>query len=69
MSWQGGTVIVHVVTTWTDMHAIKIQSSAKANHICQFKLLTLTFKSLHGDTPEYIQKLLNRYRPRRMIYY
>ena len=32
---------------------------------CQFKLLT--FKSLHDDSPEYIQNLVNRYHPRRQL--
>ena len=34
---------------------------------CQFILLTITFKSVHGDAPEYLQNLLNRYRPRRQL--
>ena len=34
---------------------------------CQFKLLTITFKSLHDDAPEYIQNLVNRYHPRRQL--
>ena len=34
---------------------------------CQFKLLAITFKSLHDDAPEYIQNLLNRYNPRRQL--
>ena len=34
---------------------------------CQFKLLTITFKSLHDDAPEYIQNLVNRYHSRRQL--
>ena len=34
---------------------------------CQFKLLTITFKLLHDDAPEYIQNLVNRYHPRRQL--
>ena len=34
---------------------------------CQFKLLTITFKSLHDDAPEYIQNLVNRYYPRKQL--
>ena len=34
---------------------------------CQFKLLTITFKFLHDDAPEYIQNLVNRYHPRRQL--
>ena len=30
-------------------------------------LLTITFKSLHDDAPEYIQNLVNRYHPRRQL--
>ena len=35
---------------------------------CQFKILVLTFKALHSQTPQYICKLLNWYTPSRPLH-
>ena len=34
---------------------------------CQFKILVLTFKALHSQTPQYICELLNWYTPSRPL--
>ena len=43
-------------------------SNVPSNKInCDVSMSIFFFTSLHGDTPKYIQNLLNRYRPRRQL--
>ena len=51
----------HVTTILRQLHWLPVVKRY------QFKLFTITFKSLHDDAPEYIRNLMNRYHPRRLL--
>ena len=47
----------HITPVLKELHWIPVQ------HRIQFKILTYTFKALHGQAPDYIASLLDVYKP------
>ena len=51
----------HITPVLKELHWIPVQ------HRIQFKILTYTFKALHGQAPDYIASLLDVYKPYREL--
>ena len=51
----------HISETLKELHWLPISKR------CQFKLLVMTYKSLHGNLPSYVCEMLNWYHPTRNL--